>query len=157
MDIIRQGYRTVFDRDILCREGASRDSENEFRRQIRITNRTLRALFRNIDLLNIFKYPIFSFQLISHKWVRFMVPFFMAFLIPLNFVLLKEGPEYILILSAQVVFYLVAFTGLILEKKKIESKLGFAYHFLMVNISFLFGWLKFLSGDKQVTWNPQQQ
>ncbi len=156
MKIIRQGARAVFDRGIICREGASRDSENEFRRQIRITNRTIRALFRNIDLINIFKYPMFSFQLVSHKWLRFMVPFFMVIILPVNIMLLREGPAYFLFLSAQICFYLAALTGLILEKNKVESKIGFAYHFLMVNISFLFGWLKFLSGDKQVTWNPQQ-
>ena len=54
LNVVRQGYRVSLDDDLYCYETSSPDSKREFQRQIRITNRTLRALFRHSDLMNIF-------------------------------------------------------------------------------------------------------
>lgn len=154
LNVIKQGCRVIVGEDIHCSEASSSDSTKEFHRQVRITNRTLRALFRHADLMNVFKYPLFGFELISHKLIRLSVPFFMLILIPLNLILAGEGLVYNLILSAQLVFYCLALIGLYEEyTARNKSKLSFVYHFVMVQVAIFIGWCKYLSGKNQVTWN----
>jgi len=74
LDVIAQGSECVFASGAWCAEPASDSVASEFRRQARITNRTLRALSRHLGLLNPFRYGLFSFFLFSHKIVRFLVP-----------------------------------------------------------------------------------
>jgi cellulose synthase/poly-beta-1,6-N-acetylglucosamine synthase-like glycosyltransferase len=74
LDVIAQGAECVFAADASCSEPTGSSVESEFRRQARITNRTLRALWRHLRLLNVFRFGLFSFFLFSHKIVRFLVP-----------------------------------------------------------------------------------
>ena len=154
LNVIKQGYRVIVGEEVHCSEASSSDSTKEFHRQVRITNRTLRALFRHTDLMNVFKYPLFSFELISHKLIRLSAPFFLLILIPLNLILAGEGLVYNLILSAQLVFYCLALIGLYEEYTgRSKSKLSFVYHFVMVQVAIFIGWCEYLSGKNQVTWN----
>lgn len=158
LGVVKQGYRVVFHDGLLCTEESSSDSAAEFRRQIRITNRTLRALFRHLELKNFFRYPLFSFELISHKLIRLSVPFFLLLLIFFNALLIGEGLAYKLIFAGQAVFYATAFIGFIQERMGKKGRFSsFIYHFAMVNISMLLGWVKYLSGEKHVTWGLQRQ
>lgn len=156
LNVVRQGYRVVFHENLYCFEASSSGSKNEFQRQIRITNRTLRALFRHWDLMNFIKYPLFSFEMISHKLIRLSVPIFLIALIPLNLLLLSEGFIYKLIFTSQCLFYIGALIGWMQEiKREKTGRFGFIYHFLLVNASIFIGWWEFLSGKKQVIWNVQ--
>jgi cellulose synthase/poly-beta-1,6-N-acetylglucosamine synthase-like glycosyltransferase len=74
LDVIAQGAECVFATDASCSEPTGSSVGSEFRRQARITNRTLRALWRHLGLLNVFRFRLFSFFLFSHKIVRFLVP-----------------------------------------------------------------------------------
>lgn len=156
LNVISQGYRVIFSDDIVCTEEPSKNSGSAFSRQARITNRTLRALFRRYYLLNIFKYPVFSFQLISHKYIRLSVPFFLILIIPVNLVLFPVSVFYQLCFIGQVMMYLTVLGGYIQDKDNNQNgKLIIAYHFMMVQVSVLKGWLDFLSGKNRVTWNPR--
>jgi len=46
LNVIEQGSSCVFAGDAYCSEHPGKNLESEFRRQSRITNRTLRALWR---------------------------------------------------------------------------------------------------------------
>ncbi len=153
--VVQKGARVVLHDDLYCSECASSDSASEFRRQVRITNRTLKALFRYASLMNVLRYPAFGFEMISHKILRFSVPIFLAALIPLNVLLAAEGPLYGLLLLGQAGFYGAAAIGYSLESTGKTTRFGLFYHFVVVNISVLSGWYKFLSGETQVTWNTR--
>jgi len=156
LNVVKLGYRVIFGDKIFCSEAASLDITNEFRRQIRITNRTLWALFRNISLMNIVKYPLFAFELISHKLIRFSIPFLLLALIALNCYLFNYGLEYQVIFVGQVLFYLMAIIGFIMEKRGVKNNtLNFVYHFIIIQTSVFLGWCSFFAGKKQVTWNPR--
>ncbi len=158
LNVKRQGYRVVFQEGLVCSEAPAADESGEFNRQVRITNRTLRALFRNADLMNMFKYPLFSFELVSHKLIRLSVPLFMLLLIPLNILLLTEGRVYAFLFVAQAAAYGFCLMRFRWERSGRQSTmLTFLYHFIIINLSMLIGWIKFLSGQKSVIWNPQKQ
>jgi len=149
LNVIRSGKRVVLREDLICLEPPSADEKSAFLRQARISNRTLRALFRNLDLLNFVKYKNFSFKLISHKYIRLSTPFFMLALILLNLFLLEESGQFIFFMLAQIIFYGCAIAG-----RKIELFKPF-HHFVLVQIAILYGWYLYLKGESMVTWNPR--
>lgn len=156
LSIVRQQYRTVLRADLFCYETSSPDEENEFQRQVRITARTLRALFRNIDLMNPIRYPLFAFQLISHKLLRFFAPLLMIALFFINLGLLGSGVFYVCTWVVQAAAYLFVLWRYLLARAGGKSdRLNFLYHFVMINASMLGGWIRFLSGEKTVTWIPR--
>ena len=149
LNVIRSGKRVVLRKDLVCFEPPSADEKSAFLRQARISNRTLRALFRNLDLLNFLKFRNFSFKIGSHKFIRLCTPFFMLALIPLNYFLLEKGDHFLYLLIAQIVFYGFAIAGSKVDLFKP------AYHFVLVQIAVLYGWYLYMKGESIVTWNPR--
>jgi cellulose synthase/poly-beta-1,6-N-acetylglucosamine synthase-like glycosyltransferase len=158
LKVVKQGRRVVLLEHLTCTEAPAADESGEFKRQVRITNRTLRALFRNAELMNVIKFPLFSFEVVSHKMLKLSAPFFMLSLLPLNALLLDQGRVYYAIFIAQVACYGLCLLRLVRDRGgKKHALFGFMYHFIMVNVSILVGWIKFLTGKKSVVWNPQRQ
>ena len=158
LKVVKQGRRVVLLEQLTCTEAPAVDESGEFKRQARITNRTLRALFRHAELMNVIKYPLFSFEVVSHKLLKLSAPFFMISLFPLNILLLGQGDIYYATFLGQIVCYGFCLIRLWQDRdEKKHSIFGFMYHFIMVNVSILVGWTKFLSGQKSAVWNPQRQ
>jgi hypothetical protein len=149
LNVIRLGKRVVLREDLVCLEPPSADEKSAFLRQARISNRTLRALFRNLDLLNILKFKNFSFKLASHKFIRLGTPLLMLALIPLNWFLLEKDNQFLYFMVAQIIFYGFAIAG-----SKIDLFRLF-HHFVLVQIAILYGWYLYLKGESMVTWNPR--
>ena len=149
LNVIRSGKRVVLREDLICLEPPSADEKSAFLRQSRISNRTLRALFRSLDLLNFMRFGIFSFKLASHKFIRLGTPLFMLVLIPLNGLLLEQGGQFYFFLAAQIVFY-----GLAVAGSKMDVFRLF-HHFVLVQVAVLYGWFLYLKGENMVTWNPR--
>lgn len=149
LNVIRSGKRVVLREDLVCVEPPSADEKGAFLRQARITNRTLRALFRNRDLLNFIKFKYFSFKLFSHKYVRLSTPLFMLALIPLNWMLLEKANQFCYFMIAQIIFY-----GFCICGSKVAVLKPFS-HFVLVQSAILYGWYLYLKGESMVTWNPR--
>ena len=95
-------------------------------------------------------------ELISHKLIRFCIPFFMLILLPINISLIGQGSVYIIILVGQVMFYSLAIIGWAQEViLKDKSHFSFVYHFIVIQSSILLGWYRFIKGKRQVVWNPR--
>ena len=157
LNIIEQGYMGLQDNRAICREQSVQDKEREFDRQVRITNRTLRAIFNNKHLLNPFHYPLFSFLLFSHKLIKFALPFFLFLLLISNLFLLTQGAFYIITFAGQICFYALAIAH---SKAREESFLGSnrlagaVHSFCIVVLAYLYGWWKLLTGETYSVWKP---
>ncbi len=156
LNVVKQGYRVIYSDRVKCTEEASATSSSAYSRQARITNRTLRALFRRLYLINPFKYPMFSFALLSHKFIRLSVPFYLLILLPLNTLIIYQSPVYQLCMLGQLFIYAASLAGYIQYKRGHKNGLLLiVYHFMMVQAAVLKGWLDFVSGVNRVTWNPR--
>jgi cellulose synthase/poly-beta-1,6-N-acetylglucosamine synthase-like glycosyltransferase len=155
LQVIRQGFKGVFEENAFCTEKTAGNAGGEFKRQIRITNRTLRALMNNIALFNPLAYGIFSFELFSHKVVKFLSPFFAIILICSNIVLINSGIMYRLFLLAQVMLILMASLGHVSRGFNVLSRLSSICNtFVTMNLAILGGWYQFLNGETYTTWLP---
>jgi len=155
--IVSKGYRGILETSVLCTEEAAGQPE-EFQRQIRITNRTLRAIFNHKYLLNPFQYPLFSFKLFSHKLMKFLTPFWMLFLLITNVLLaFGSGTFYKIIFVLQGLFYACAFIGLLQKREERKARLINTCHVLvLVNVAYVVGWFKYFKGETYASWKPER-
>jgi len=157
LNIIEQGFRGILDSNAFCIEETARDTGGEFNRQVRITCRTIRAIFNNKVLLNPFKYPLFSFELLSHKILKFMLPFFMIFAFVVNIPLISASILYAVVFMIQLFYYVLFLYGYCERKKKDGNRFaGLAYTFGTVSLALLVGWVKFILGETYTTWSSER-
>ena len=61
LNVVRQEKRVVLDPEVFCHEEATDSDQKAFRRQVRITTRTLWAIRRNLTFLNFKTHGFFAF------------------------------------------------------------------------------------------------
>src|SRR5579862_6331213 len=74
---IRKGYRVVFEDRALAYEETTSSSRQEFSMRVRVITRAIRGILSVRDLLNPLAFGWISFQLLSHKILRWLVPFYL--------------------------------------------------------------------------------
>lgn len=155
--VVKQGYRVVYEPRAMLKEETLKGSGDEYRMRVRVSLRALWALWDMRELLNPGKFGIFSFQLLSHKVLRYLAMLFMISAFVSNAFLLRKARAYRLLFVLQAVFYLASLAGHELEKRGRPSRLFFIpYYFCLVNIAAGRALLKFLWGEKQVMWTPRK-
>jgi cellulose synthase/poly-beta-1,6-N-acetylglucosamine synthase-like glycosyltransferase len=154
LNVIEQKKRVVLDSEVFCFEDTSERAENEFRRQVRITTRTLWAIRRNMRLLNPGKFGLFSFFVFSHKVMRFLIPLFLVGTFVVNLFLLGQTPFYRFTFLGQVLFLMGASAGLMIKGR---NRILDACAMLFVTFAAQgLGWLRMLAGIGDTLWTPQR-
>lgn len=160
LSIAKQGYRVVYEPAAYAMEGPSASVKEELKRKIRIAAGGIQAIVRLKSLLNIFKYGILSFQYISHRVLRWTItPFALVTLLISNIFLIKnEQLLYHWFLVGQILFYLLALIGYILESKQIKLKGFFVpYYFFIMNYAVFAGIIRYIKGSQSVVWEKAKR
>ena len=76
LDIIRQGYRVVHNKNALAYETVPKDFSSELKARVRMTLRNWQGTWAYKDLLNPCRNFRYSFSLWSHKLLRWLTPYF---------------------------------------------------------------------------------
>jgi cellulose synthase/poly-beta-1,6-N-acetylglucosamine synthase-like glycosyltransferase len=92
-EIHLQGLRTVYDPEALAMEYTHQHAEEEFRMRVRIIEQSLSALRHYSKPLSR-RWDLFRFQLVSHKWLRYLAPVFLVAAYFSNLLLVKDGALY---------------------------------------------------------------
>jgi cellulose synthase/poly-beta-1,6-N-acetylglucosamine synthase-like glycosyltransferase len=154
LQVAAQGWRVVLAEGAFCLEEGSR-SDGEYQRQVRIATRTLRALMRHKGLFSPVRRPWFAFQVVSHKLLKLMLPFFMLLALLANLILAGAGLSfYPALLILQGGGYALAAWGRLTGGRGKGS--GAAYNLCLVSVAFLVGWSKWLRGETFTTWSPER-
>jgi len=158
LSINQQGYRGVLQREAICVEKDAGSPKGEFHRQVRITNRTIRAIMNYRQLLNPFKFGVLSLELLSHKVCKFLVPLFVIALFVSSLFLAARGGFFLMALIAQGIFYFMAGAGALVSKKSLLSRMAEAARvFVVVNAAIALGWVKYFQGETYTTWSPTKR
>jgi cellulose synthase/poly-beta-1,6-N-acetylglucosamine synthase-like glycosyltransferase len=153
LQIVQAGHRCVYEPEARSYERAAGNFDNEFRRKVRIVNRAWRALFGLKGLLNPMHFGFFSFELISHKLLRWLVPVFLAGLFLVNLTILGLHPIYRLALAGQLAFYLLAIIGHLRRRRpSMPALLSIPYYFCLVNVASALGVIEAFRGKTYTTW-----
>jgi biofilm PGA synthesis N-glycosyltransferase PgaC len=158
MLIASKGYRIVYEPEAFAIETASENVSEELKRKIRIAAGGIQSILRLKQLFNPFKYPVLSFQYISHRVLRWTVtPFLLILMFVLN-AFLPNNALYNSIFAAQILFYLLAFLGFIMEKRQIRIKALFVpYYFCVMNYAVLMGIIRYFTKKQSAIWEKAQR
>lgn len=128
---------------------------DEFGRKVRTVLRGLAAFFAARDLLDPFRYPLFSWQLLSHKLVRWTVPFAMLIAFVASGLLALWGSAFFrAVFGLQAAVYLYSALAEFFPRLDSNALGRTAHYFVVVNVSILVAWLRYLGGQRVVTWTP---
>jgi cellulose synthase/poly-beta-1,6-N-acetylglucosamine synthase-like glycosyltransferase len=157
LQVVSQGYRNVFEPEALCYEKSLSQLAQEFRRKVRIVSRSWHGFFRVKGLLNPWRYGWFSFQLVSHKMLRWLAPVFLSCLFLLSFAIARDGATGEIFLGGQIVFYSLGAFGLVLDRAAVQARwLSFPAYFIIVNAASVMGTLRYILGERMNTWEPER-
>lgn len=151
--VIQKGYYVVFESRAWAYEQATTSSKQEFWMRVRVITRGMRGLLSVPELLKPWKYGWVSFQLFSHKTMRWMVPFFLIGALLCN-LLAGSAPWIQALLRVQLVFYGLALVSLCVPLHKLWKVLGIPLYFCTLNAAALVSFLELLRGHKYVVWSP---
>jgi cellulose synthase/poly-beta-1,6-N-acetylglucosamine synthase-like glycosyltransferase len=155
LQIIAQGYRGVFEPEARCYEETAGEFEKELARKERIVNRSVRGLMRVREVMNPFRTGVFAWQVISHKLLRWLIPFFLLIGLFGSAALSLEGFSlFILIVAGALVIVGFGFVGALIQHRDKQPMLfAIPYYFLLVNVNAMAGVIAAVSGRTQITWN----
>jgi biofilm PGA synthesis N-glycosyltransferase PgaC len=155
MLIAIQGYRIIYEPKAYATETASANVTEELKRKVRIAAGGIQSILRLKQLLNPFA-SILNFQYVSHRVLRWTVtPFCLILAFILNAIIASQPGEafYQLLFVAQVMFYLMAFLGWLMEKRELRIKVLFIpYYFCVMNYAVLAGIIRYFKKTQSAAW-----
>lgn len=151
LHVIQKGYKVLFEDRALAYEETTKSTAEEFAMRVRVVTRAMRGLLSVSALLQPWKFAWVSFQLWSHKILRWMVPIFLLLLLAANLAQL-DSPFYRLALAAQLFFYATAILNALIPLHRAWKPLGLPLFFCTLNAAALVGMIELCRGRKYVTW-----
>lgn len=155
INAIRGGYRGISDPGSLGFYAPVRDEKKEFDRKVRTITRGIAVLMDNLDLLNPLKFGIFSWQLVSHKLMRWLVPAFLVCAGVSNSLLALKKGIYALLLLPHVMLYLLA--GYEILGQGLGQYTRLPGYFLRVNLAVMVAWYRYFRGERFAVWDPSKR
>jgi cellulose synthase/poly-beta-1,6-N-acetylglucosamine synthase-like glycosyltransferase len=156
-----RGYVIKYEPNAYAMETGSASMREEQKRKVRISAGAFQAMSQVWELFNIFKFPILSFQFISHRILRWtLCPLCLLLLFISNIlIVIKDGGVfYTVILAIQILFYFLAVIGWIFANRNIQVKaLYVPYYFFFMNVSVFLGFNRFISRRQSVLWEKSSR
>jgi len=143
------GYQVRYDPEASATEFSADSVKAEFTRRVRLAVGGFRAL-KEIVCLPLWNFTGIAF--LSHKLLRWVLPFFLIGLLVGNAFLL-ESPGYRIALLVQACFYLWATLGFLFRSRMQRSRYAlFGYFLVTIQLAFLVGFWRFLFGRPRSAW-----
>ncbi|MBT8350242.1 MAG: glycosyltransferase family 2 protein [Deltaproteobacteria bacterium] len=157
LETAEQGFRSITEPEAKGTMQKVKRSKQEFDRKVRTLLRGITTLLHFKHLMNPLRYGLFSFELISHKILRWSSGFFLFLLFFSNLFLITYD-IYLLFFILQATFYSLSVIGWI-GIKGLSNKLliKIPYFFFIVNASTLIAWIKYFKGLRQEIWEPSKR
>ena len=154
--ICQKGYTVRYEPEAVAIEASSESIKEEQARKIRISAGGFQAMGRINALFNILRFPKVSFQLISHRILRWtLCPLSLPLLFLANLVLAFTGDIYIykVFFTVQLLFYLAAAVGFVFAYNNVKIRiLSLAYYFVFMNAAVYMGFWRFIQKGQTVLW-----
>lgn len=155
LKIIQRGYRVALAESALAYEQATASNREEFRMRVRVATHGIASLIAMRDLLRIWRHGWISFQLFSHKVLRWCVPFFLLGLLGSSIMLARYSEGVQLLLTLQLIFYGIALLTIAIPLRGWWRLLGVFSYFCILNSAVFGGILEVCRGNKFVTWESR--
>lgn len=153
IEIGSRGYGVLYESEAMAFERSAIFWQEEFKRKVRIVLRGLTGY----SLMRKKLAGLRSFQFFSHKLLRWVIGPLLFVALASNVMLVGESSFYSVMLALQVVFYLAALNGWRVRRARKPHPLFYVpFYFTMVNLAAGVALAKFLSGERQSTWDKAE-
>jgi glycosyltransferase involved in cell wall biosynthesis len=157
LEAARAGFRNVIDTRVTAVTRLAQDGCSAMlRMKVRIISKDFRALLAHRELLNPLKHGAFAVGILSHKLLRWLVPYFLLALLASNCRLL-DRPFFGVFLALQAAFYALALLGFLGRNRKGRFPWSIPMSFCLVNLAALLGAVKCLAGRTSGQWTPDRK
>lgn len=161
LQVAQQGYRVAYEPGAFAVEQASANVEEELKRKVRIAAGGIQAVVRLRSLLNPARHPLLTFQYVSHRVLRWtLTPILLPLVFLINVLLVANGAGgiYTLMLVMQVLFYVAALAGYLLEQRNVKVRALFVpYYFCLMNYAVLAGMRRYFTGRQSAVWEKAKR
>lgn len=157
LSCVAVGMRAVSDRRVIGYYKNIADSRKEYQRKVRTVTRGMGSLRIRGEVLNVFRYGRFSFEVFSHKVMRWATPWLLICALAINFALVSRNPLYGALFAIQVALYLSPLAAQVAPGLRKISLLRIGVYFVEVNVAILHASLLTLSGRTILTWEPSKR
>lgn len=157
LNSVRTGLRGVLDPETAGYYTNITDEKKEFTRKVRTVLRGISVFMKNLNMLNFIKYGLFSWQLFSHKLCRWLVPFALVVGLFSNACLIRQSDMYVYIFICQCLFYITATVGIRTHLLARLNTFKVPSFFVLVNLSILNAWYRYMRGERMVSWDPSKR
>jgi len=149
MSARRRGYRVLYDPEARATEIAATSVPAEFTRRVRLAVGSFGALGR---LIRIPFHPFTYWAFVSHKLLRWLLPFLLIGLLASSGAL-SHDPLYRVAFAVQGLFYLWAAAGFLFRERLGRVRFGLVgYYLCAIHLAFLVGFVRVLTGRKHTAW-----
>lgn len=150
--ISQKGYGVVLEPQAISWEKNSSTANEEFKRKVRIIAWNMKSCLLLLKECFLQKKVLLVFQLISHKFLRWLFPIFAMGILVINIFL--PGIFFRTLLSIQVLFYTCAVIGygLDMKRSKVPRMLIVPYYFCLINCAAIVGLYRLVCGGQKTTW-----
>ena len=157
MIVIEKGFRCMNDLEAICYEDVSDDIFMEYKRKSRISA----GNFQNLKRFAHFLFKPFTpegFCFISHKFLRWMTPFFIIFSFLSLFFLSMSDRIYFFLLIGEIILLITPILDWLAAKCGIHWRfLRFVSYFSFMNLALLKGFFRFIKGINSGIWTPTKR
>jgi len=156
LSVVERGYRVVYAPDAVLEEETLANESAEYRMRVRVALRALWALWDKRSLLNPLRFPLFSWQLLSHKVLRYLSFAPLALAASINWLLVPSSWLYAALAAGQgAAALLVLGAAYGSPQVRAFSPARYCYYFLLLNCASAAAFTRFVRGDKPVLWQPR--
>ncbi|WP_405223857.1 glycosyltransferase [Lentisalinibacter sediminis] len=153
----RRGLKAVSDPAVIGVYRNLRNTADEYARKRRTVLRGMAGLSAAREVLNPATFGMFSWQVWSHKMLRWAVPWFLLLLFVTSCFLAPGGGLPLVLLAGQAVGCGLAVLASVSAAVQRLAFARFAYYFCQVNLAMAEACLRFIRGERVVTWEPSRR
>lgn len=156
--MVEQGLRAVYEPAAVCIEETNQRTDKEMKMRVRVIAQTFTDLWRHRAMMNPLRSGFYAVQLFSHKVMRYLVPFFLFAILVASAGLASGTPVFLLLLLAQLAFYLSAVVAWVLERAGVHNRLlALPQYFVLANVASAIALWQFLRGERYAHWEPVRE
>ena len=157
LSCVKLGMRAISDKRLIGYYKNIVDGRKEYSRKVRTVTRGMNSLRIRAEVLNAAQYGRFSFEVISHKVMRWATPWFLLAALAANIDLAMQSPAYRALLAIQLAFYLTPIASQFAPGLRKVGLARIAIYFVEVNVAILHASVLALSGRTILTWEPSKR
>jgi cellulose synthase/poly-beta-1,6-N-acetylglucosamine synthase-like glycosyltransferase len=150
--IAARSWKIPYEPDAVAFEETTEDLDREFGRRARIGAGNWQAVALVPEVLDP-RTGFLCFAFVSHKLMRWLVPFFLGASLLLSFPLAGGGSiPWGLLLAGQLAFYGLALAGRLGARGPLRRLASAAYYFVSMNAALAVGFWRFVRGTQGAAW-----